>query len=136
MIGGTLRHVKGLFNKEDFTLGLFSGIVIGGKWSATASNDFKRFFLNGKLANRNIPIPKDMNWIDFNYDSNISRFHTYIFSFRGYAFVMDLESNNGTWVNRERLSPWQPVKLKNGDEILVQGEKDYIFKYKQHNVKL
>jgi hypothetical protein len=48
--------------------------------------------------------------------SGVSRRHARIIFQDGY-FLEDLESVNGTFLNKQKLLPRQPMPLKNGDEI-------------------
>jgi serine/threonine-protein kinase len=50
----------------------------------------------------------------------ISRRHARIFLRSGEYFIEDMGSMNGTFVNKSpRLSPNSPMKLQNGDEIVM-----------------
>lgn len=46
----------------------------------------------------------------------VSRKHAKILAGTGYSLV-DLDSVNGTFLNKQKLAPNQPMQLNNGDEI-------------------
>jgi eukaryotic-like serine/threonine-protein kinase len=50
---------------------------------------------------------------------SVSRFHATIFWKQGQYFIRDHSSTMGTFVNRRKIRPNQPVPLRNGDEIRV-----------------
>lgn len=54
---------------------------------------------------------------DGGYDAGVSRRHAMISIRDGVCMLTDLSSSNGTFVNGRRLSPHQPVALRNGDEL-------------------
>ncbi len=51
------------------------------------------------------------------HEGGVGRKHAQLILKDGQLFVEDLESVNGTAVNRQRISPHQPQALKSGDEI-------------------
>jgi len=60
----------------------------------------------------------DIDLTDYGGDkSGVSRQHARIFFQGNQAFVEDRNSTNHTYVNEEKLLPWQPHPLQNGDEI-------------------
>lgn len=50
-------------------------------------------------------------------DAGVSRQHARIYFQAGRAFVEDRESTNHTYVNGQKLTPWQPHPLRSGDEV-------------------
>jgi len=50
-------------------------------------------------------------------EKGVSRRHARIMWRQGQVLIEDLGSTNGTFVNRQRLSPYLPHPLKSGDEI-------------------
>jgi hypothetical protein len=50
-------------------------------------------------------------------ESGVGRQHAKIFVQGGETFIEDLNSVNGTLVNKQKLAPNEPVKINNGDEI-------------------
>ena len=50
-------------------------------------------------------------------DKGVSRVHAALRPERGQLLLVDLGSTNGTRLNGVRLSPNQPVRVSNGDEI-------------------
>lgn len=50
-------------------------------------------------------------------NSNVSRIHAEITRHDGGWFIRDLESRNGTWLNGNRLIPWEEYLLKDNDYI-------------------
>ena len=56
-------------------------------------------------------------------DESVSRRHLRI-SFRGDQFyIEDLNSSNGTFLDRHRLSPFQPARLDHGATVALGGLK-------------
>ena len=54
-------------------------------------------------------------------DESVSRRHLRI-SFRGDQFyIEDLNSSNGTYLDRHRLSPFQPARLDHGATVALGG---------------
>ena len=54
-------------------------------------------------------------------DDSVSRRHLRI-SFRGDQFyIEDLNSSNGTFLDRQRLSPFQPARLDHGATVALGG---------------
>src|SRR6185503_20488231 len=51
-------------------------------------------------------------------DPSLSRRHAEVFLEGGYAFIRDLGSSNGTWVNGQMVGP-QPVQLMPGQTIYL-----------------
>lgn len=51
------------------------------------------------------------------HEGGVGRKHAQLILKDGQLFIEDLESVNGTAVNRQRLAPHQPQPLKSGDEI-------------------
>ena len=49
-------------------------------------------------------------------DKGLSRCHAYLFHSAGNVMLEDLNSSNGTFVNKKRIT--EPVVLKHGDKIL------------------
>jgi hypothetical protein len=54
---------------------------------------------------------------DGGYDSGVSRRHARIAVVNEAAFVEDLESANGTFINDQRLTARSPQRLQRGDEL-------------------
>ena len=72
------------------------------------------------LVNKNeFIIGKKPNSVDavIDYNKAISRVHCKIENQNGQYFIVDLESMNGTFVNKKRLLPNVKQQLKNGDII-------------------
>jgi pSer/pThr/pTyr-binding forkhead associated (FHA) protein len=57
----------------------------------------------------------------------ISRKHIRIEAFGDRLMVKDLESVNGTWLNRDQLTPIQVYELRHGDELKVGRLKVRVF---------
>lgn len=55
--------------------------------------------------------------LDGGYDAGVSRRHARIVCHNGSYVLEDLSSSNGTFLNRQRVSPDRPVPLHHGDEI-------------------
>ncbi|MGQ9529117.1 FHA domain-containing protein [Chloroflexus sp.] len=55
--------------------------------------------------------------LDGGYDAGVSRRHARIVCRDGSYVLEDLGSSNGTFLNRQRVSPDRPVPLHHGDEI-------------------
>ncbi len=53
----------------------------------------------------------------------VSRKHAVITMECGGYYIEDLDSTNGTFVNGSRLSPYEPVLIKEGDQIFLANEK-------------
>jgi len=90
----------------------------------------KLIVLNGSLAHQQIPLGERLRLgreVDNDLtlpDLKISRYHALI-EYQGQQYqITDLDSSNGTYVNRERITG--PTPLKNGDVILV-GEIELTF---------
>ncbi|MDY0018469.1 MAG: FHA domain-containing protein [Anaerolineae bacterium] len=86
--------------------------------------------LNGSLAHQQIPLGERLRLgreVDNELplpDLKISRYHALIERQGQQYQITDLDSSNGTYVNRERITT--PTPLKNGDVILV-GEIELTF---------
>ncbi|MFN2168575.1 MAG: FHA domain-containing protein [Anaerolineae bacterium] len=52
-------------------------------------------------------------------EMGISRRHAQITFEDGKPQILDLGSTNGTWLEKERLSPYQPHPLSNGDRLTL-----------------
>ncbi|ACL26569.1 FHA domain-containing protein [Chloroflexus aggregans] len=55
--------------------------------------------------------------LDGGYDAGVSRRHARIICQNGTYMLEDLGSSNGTFLNRQRVPPGQPMLLKHGDEV-------------------
>ncbi|MCX7860408.1 MAG: FHA domain-containing protein [Chloroflexus sp.] len=55
--------------------------------------------------------------LDGGYDAGVSRRHARIVRFDNGYMLEDLGSSNGTFLNRQRVPPGQPVQLQHGDEV-------------------
>lgn len=53
----------------------------------------------------------------------VSRKHAVITMECGGYYIEDLDSTNGTFVNGSRLSPYEPVLMKEGDQVFLANEK-------------
>jgi len=53
------------------------------------------------------------------HDAGVGRRHAQLVLQGGQVCIEDLESVNGTVVNKQKLSPRQPQPLKNGDELRI-----------------
>ncbi len=54
---------------------------------------------------------------DGGLEKGVSRRHVKIFRRGAQVFIEDLGSVNGTYLNRKRLTPYLPNRLKDGDEV-------------------
>lgn len=52
-------------------------------------------------------------------ERGVSRRHARLELKGGYLYLTDLDSANGTFLQRERLAPYHPTRLRRGDEILL-----------------
>lgn len=86
-------------NGRRISLPLDTPIVIGRQDSA------RGFFPDLDLSN------------DGGYDSGVSRRHARICVIDDAAYVEDLESANGSFINERRLPPRMPQHLRPGDEL-------------------
>jgi hypothetical protein len=80
----------------------------------------------GPLAGRQVPVSVSPFTLGRNPDNNlvlpetqISRHHARLELREGRWFLQDLNSANGTFVNRQQLSPGQLVSLNSGDLIAI-----------------
>lgn len=64
------------------------------------------------------------------HDSGGSKIHTQILQEGGNIFVLDEESDTGTYRNSERLVPWQKVRLNDGDFLQLAGN-EYVVEITQ-----
>ncbi|MFN3372008.1 MAG: FHA domain-containing protein [Chloroflexus sp.] len=55
--------------------------------------------------------------LDGGYDAGVSRRHARILCSQHHYAIEDLGSSNGTFLNRQRLPPSQPMPLQHGDEV-------------------
>lgn len=55
--------------------------------------------------------------LDGGYDAGVSRRHARIVCSQNHYALEDLGSSNGTFLNRQRLTPGQPMPLQHGDEV-------------------
>ena len=53
------------------------------------------------------------------YASGVSRLHATIKEKEGKYFIFDLDSTNGTWVNKKRISARKDYELHNGDRVIL-----------------
>jgi pSer/pThr/pTyr-binding forkhead associated (FHA) protein len=56
---------------------------------------------------------------DGGLEKGVSRRHAKIMQWKGEFFIEDLGSANGTFLNEERLTPYLPYSLQNGDNVQV-----------------
>jgi hypothetical protein len=63
----------------------------------------------GRGANNDVRIPKD----------TVSGFHATIEYRDGFFFLEDQRSRNATYLNGRRLTPYEPARLKSGDEVVI-----------------
>lgn len=82
----------------------------------------------GPLAGRLIPVERSPFTIGRSPENDlvvpeaaVSRRHARLENRRGRWFLLDLDSANGTFVNRQRVSASQPVPLNSGDVIAMGG---------------
>jgi putative serine protease PepD len=77
-------------------------------------------------VNRSLRIGRgEDNELPLNADNSASQYHAKIDLVGGQAFITDLSSRNGTWVNGKRITG--ATRLKHGDKVLVG---DTIFRLK------
>lgn len=82
----------------------------------------------GPLAGRQVPVAASPFTVGRGPDCNLvlsesqaSRRHARLELREGRWWLQDLDSANGTFVNRQRLIPAQPVPLSSGDVIAIGG---------------
>jgi len=51
----------------------------------------------------------------------ISRFHCEIHHKEGKLFLNDLNSSNGTFVDKKKVPPGRPVRIKSGSQVALGG---------------
>ena len=102
------------FREEDVTRILapqtdFEGVVLIGESSRTAPLYLKRgqWILGKSTGQADICIPQD----------SVSRIHAQADVSDGSCRIMDLNSQNGTYVNGKRLEPNRPFLLQPGDHV-------------------
>ncbi len=72
----------------------------------------------GRSVSQYIPGQTHLDLADFDaYESGVSRRHARITSRNERAYVLDLSSSNGTWLNGQRLIPFHEYLLHHGDEL-------------------
>lgn len=65
-------------------------------------------------------------------DAYVSNVHAQIRLIAGKAYIIDIDSQNGTFVDYARIKPYEPLELMDGD-VIELGNTLYIFatKYRQ-----
>ncbi len=61
-------------------------------------------------------------------DGGVSRIHARVWRESGEYYIEDQRSTNNTYVNNQRLEPFHPTALRNGD-IIRLGKVELIFEY-------
>lgn len=85
----------------------------------------KEFLIDSELTNIGRWDPDsgafpDIDLTNDDNDAKISRKHAKIICKNGQYFLEDYGSLNGSYVNKgERLTPGEPMPIKNGDEIIL-----------------
>lgn len=83
-------------------------------------------------VNRNMRVGRsEDNDLPLTADNSASQYHAKIDLVAGQAFITDLSSRNGTWVNGKRITG--ATRLKHGDKVLVG---DTVFRLKVGNRSL
>ncbi len=69
---------------------------------------------------------------DFVIENNtaVSRKHAEIMSKDRNWYIRDLDSKNKTYLNDHKMNPFESVRLKNGDRILI-ADRNFVFKTKE-----
>ena len=80
----------------------------------TGPNKGKHFKL---LQSNNVTVGRSKDASIQILDTGLSRCHAYIFNTMGKIHIEDLNSSNGTFVNKKKIS--NPVPLKHGDKIFM-----------------
>ena len=72
----------------------------------------------------------------FENDKHISKTHALMwFSKSGNLFVMDMESQNGTFINDQRLFPLIPTIVNSNDVVSFSKKSAYTYLVSSHEVK-
>lgn len=92
-------------------------VARGGGVRIVAMNAPKHFEFN--IVKDEYLIGKKSSAVDgvITFNNMVSRVHCKICKNRGQYVIVDLQSANGTYVNRKRLQPNEPCPLKSGDII-------------------
>ena len=71
------------------------------------------------LSNKAFGIGRDRHNAVIIGDSNVSKYHATITFTKGIAYLRDINSSNGTFVNGEKIKSNKDYRLSNKDEIIV-----------------
>ena len=85
----------------------------------------RRFFKKYKIEENGAPIRigRDPQWADFTSKNLLmSRKHAELFYRDGSLFLRDLNSENGTYLNKQRIPPEMPARMKCGMSLFAIGE--------------
>lgn len=78
-------------------------------------------------------IGRDRPWADFSSENLLmSRRHAEIYYCAGSLFLRDLNSRNGTYLNKQRILPDEPARLEYGTSICTVGPGDKGCRIKLH----
>lgn len=121
---------NGMFKLEDLMVRLKGGRPSGGASKAqnavSGRDSVMRIIAMNAPSRIEITVNKDefilgkkSDSVDgvISFNKMISRIHCKINKINGQYTITDLQSSNGTYVNKARLQPNQPRQLKNGDII-------------------
>jgi pSer/pThr/pTyr-binding forkhead associated (FHA) protein len=62
-------------------------------------------------------------------DGKVSKLHARVLRSGERYEIEDLNSRNGTYLNRRRLAAWHPTRLSDGDEVLIPP---FCFVFREH----
>ena len=78
-------------------------------------------------------IGRDRQWANVAPENLlVSRRHAEIFCREGSLFLRDLNSKNGTYLNKQRILPEEPVRLERGTSVCSIGEATQSYSIKLH----
>ena len=89
--------------RRPFGLRFISGKYTGGEFPLVANQEI----IVGRASDLQMVLVEDM----------VSRRHARITISENVCFIEDLNSSNGTYVNKEQVAPGKPRQLQHGDEV-------------------
>ena len=74
--------------------------------------------------------------LKFDSDKHVSKMHALLWTTKtGELLLMDMDSQNGSFVNDVKVHPYVPLKINHGDIVSFSKNASYRYEFCEHEIK-